>query len=44
VQPIQFPGNVELVKKYYDVIDMTMIDAVDGESPAESNVVRTVGE
>jgi hypothetical protein len=44
VEPIQFPSNVELVKKYYDVIDVTMIAAHDDESHADSNVVRTVGE
>jgi hypothetical protein len=44
VEPIQFSSNVELVKKYYDVIDVTMIAAYDGEGPAESSVVRTIGE
>jgi hypothetical protein len=44
VEPIQFSSNVELVKKYYDVIDVTMIAAHDDESHAESNIVRTVGE
>jgi len=44
VEPIQFSSNIALVKKHYDLIDVTMIDAFDGESPAESNVVRTVGE
>ena len=44
VEPIQFSSNVELVKKYYDVVDLTMIAAHDDESHAESNIVRTVGE
>ena len=44
VEPIQFPSNVELVKKYYDAIDVTMIAAYDDESYSDSNVVRTVGE
>ncbi len=43
VEPIQ-SSNVELVKKYYDVIDVTMIAAYDGESRADSSVVRTIGE
>ena len=25
MQPIQFPGNIELVKKYYDKIDAALI-------------------
>src|SRR3954451_8997327 len=29
VEPIQFPSNVELLKKYYDLIDVTMIAAYD---------------
>ncbi len=42
--PIQFPTNIELVKKYYDKIDVTNIAAYDGESDANSNAVRTIGE
>jgi hypothetical protein len=44
VEPIQFPSNVELVKKYYDLIDVTMIDAYEGENHADSSPVRTIGE
>jgi hypothetical protein len=44
VEPIQFSTNIELVKKYYDAIDVTMIAAHDDESYSDSNVVRTVGE
>jgi hypothetical protein len=44
VEPIQFPSNIELVKKYYDVMDATMIAAYDGETQADSSTVRTIGE
>jgi hypothetical protein len=44
VQPIQFSSNVELVKKYYDKIDVTMIAAFDGESHENSSAVRTISE
>jgi len=44
VEPIQFSSNVELVKKYYDKIDVTMIAAYDGESRANSGTVRTISE
>ena len=43
-QPIQFTSNIELVKKYYDKIDVTMIAAYDGESRANSSAVRTISE
>jgi hypothetical protein len=43
VEPIQFPTNVELVKKYYDSIDVTMVAAYDGESE-NSSTVRTISE
>jgi len=43
-QPIQFPTNVELVKKYYDKIDVTMIASYDGESRGNSSAVRTISE
>ena len=42
VQPVQFPTNIELVKKYYDQIDVT--DITTPESVANSSVVRTIGE
>ena len=41
-QPIQFPTNVELVKKYYDKIDVTDIAVYD--NPSTSSVVRTISE
>ena len=44
VEPIQFPTNVELVKKYYDKIDVTLIAAYDGESRGNSSAVRTISE
>ena len=44
VQPIQFSSNVELVKKYYDKIDVTMIAAYDGESRENSSAVHTISE
>ena len=43
VEPIQFPSNVQLVKKYYDKIDVTMIAAHDGESQ-NSSTVHTISE
>ena len=42
VQPVQFPTNIELVRKYYDQIDVT--DIATPESVANSSVVRTIGE
>jgi hypothetical protein len=42
-ETIQFPSNVELVKKYYDKIDVTMIAAFDGDH-ANSSTVRTISE
>ena len=39
MQPVQFPGNIELVQKYYDQIDVTDIASSAGETAA----VRTVG-
>lgn len=44
VEPIQFSSNVELVKKFYNEIDVSMIAAYDGESHADSSVVRSIGE
>src|SRR5262249_54156806 len=44
VEPIQFSGNVELVKKYYNTIYVSMISAYDGESRANSSTVRTISE
>ena len=42
VQPIEFSTNIELVRKYYDRIDVTIIAAYDGGST--STVVRTISE
>jgi hypothetical protein len=39
---IQFPTNIELVKKYYDKIDVMDIAAYD--SPSTLSVVRTISE
>jgi hypothetical protein len=44
VQPIEFSTNIELVKKYYDRIDVTIIAAYDGERGSTSTVVRTISE
>jgi len=41
---IQFPTNIELVRKYYDKIDVTTIAAYDGDGPPTSRVVRTISE
>jgi hypothetical protein len=43
-QSIQFPTNIELVRKYYDKIDVTTIAAYDGDSQSNSSVVRTISE
>jgi hypothetical protein len=41
---VQFPTNIELVKKYYDKIDVTTISATDSEDHPNSRVVRTISE
>jgi hypothetical protein len=41
---VQFPANIELVKKYYDKIDVTTISATDSEDRPNSRVVRTISE
>ncbi len=43
-QPIQFPTNIELVRKHYDAIDVTATAAYDGNVPMTSTVVRTTNE
>jgi chaperonin GroEL (HSP60 family) len=44
VASIQFPGNIELVKKYYDKIDVTTIPANEGDDRPNSRIVRTISE
>ena len=43
-QPIEFPTNIDLVKKYYETIDLTIIAAYGSESRPASTVVRTISE
>ena len=43
-EPIQFPTNIELVKKYYDKLEVTTIGASDDNSRSTSSVVRTSSE
>jgi hypothetical protein len=44
-QSIQYPANIELVKKYYDQIDMTTIGTpYDGEGRPNSSAIRTISE
>jgi hypothetical protein len=43
-QSIQFPTNLEVVKKYYDKLDVTTIAAVDDDTRPTSSAVRTIGE
>ena len=44
-QSIQYPTNIELVKKYYDQIDMTTTAApYDGEGRPSSSAVHTISE
>jgi hypothetical protein len=41
---MQFPTNIELVKRYYDKIDVTTIAAGDRDSSQTSSIVRTISE
>jgi hypothetical protein len=43
-ESIQFPTNIELVKKYYDKIDTTTIAAYEGDSHPTSSAVRPITE
>jgi hypothetical protein len=43
-QPIEFPTNIELVRKYYEKIDLTIIAAYDSEGRSNSPLVRTISE
>ena len=43
-EPIQFPTNIELVKKYYDKLEITTIGASDDNSRSTSSVVRTISQ
>jgi hypothetical protein len=42
--PVQFPDNIELLKKFYDKIDVTIVTSHDDDSSATTSVVRTVSE
>ena len=42
-EPIQFPLNVELVKKYYDKLEVTTNSISDDDSRS-SSAVRTIRE
>jgi hypothetical protein len=44
VPPIEFPANVELVKKHYDKIDVTISAGHESEGRLSSNAVRTISE
>jgi hypothetical protein len=44
VEPIQFSTNIELVKKYYDKLEVTPISTSDSDSRSTSSVVRTISE
>ena len=43
-RPIQFPSNIELLRKYYDNIYVTTIAAHDGDSWQNSSVARAISE
>jgi hypothetical protein len=43
-EPIQFPTNIELVKKHYDKLEVTTIGNSDDDSRSTSSVVRTISE
>jgi post-segregation antitoxin (ccd killing protein) len=44
VASIQFPGNIELVKKYYEKIDVTTVLAIEDDDGLQSRVARTISE
>jgi hypothetical protein len=44
VPSIQFASNVDIVKKYYEKIDVTTLGGRDADSGATSSVVRTIDE
>jgi hypothetical protein len=41
---VEFPANVELLKKFYDKIDVTIMTSSEGDGSPTSSVVRTVSE
>jgi len=43
-EPIQFPSNIELVKKYYDKPEATNVGILDYASRSTSSVRRTSSE
>jgi hypothetical protein len=43
-QSIQFPGNIELVKKFYEKIDISTLAGRDADGRPASNVVRPISE
>jgi hypothetical protein len=43
-QPIQFPSNIELVRKYYDKLDVTTVAAYEGDSLPATGTIRTLSE
>jgi hypothetical protein len=44
VASIQFPGNIELVKKYYEKIDVTTVPTIEDDDGPKSRVARTISE
>jgi hypothetical protein len=43
-QSIQFPSNIELVKKFYEKIDVSTLAGRDADGRPASNVVRPISE
>jgi hypothetical protein len=43
-ESIEFPGNIELVQKYRDKINVVNIPTYDGDTTSTSTIVRTIGE
>ena len=41
---VQFPSNIELLKKFYDKIDVTIVTPNEGDSSPTASVVRTISE
>jgi len=43
-EPIRFPTNIELVKKHYNMLEVTMIGTFDDKGRSVSSLVRTSSE
>ena len=41
---VEFPANVELLTKFYDKVDVTIMTSSEGDGSLTSSVVRTISE